>query len=83
MEFDTFLNLLLDQSSNHVGIDVNPISSKAYTNVSDGLVSEDAIMAASISYIYTTTSPASRLPSCSSPDRRRQAVQRQCAGGHL
>uniref|UniRef100_A0A0D3H6E9 Legume lectin domain-containing protein n=1 Tax=Oryza barthii TaxID=65489 RepID=A0A0D3H6E9_9ORYZ len=40
MEFDTFLNLLLDQSSNHVGIDVNPISSKAYTNVSDGLIGD-------------------------------------------
>lgn len=50
VEFDTFLNLLLDQSSNHVGIDVNTIISKAYTNVTKGLVSEDAIMAATISY---------------------------------
>ncbi|XP_062179577.1 L-type lectin-domain containing receptor kinase IX.1-like [Phragmites australis] len=50
VEFDTFYNSQWDHSQNHVGIDVNSINSKAYKNVTKGLVSEDAIMTGMISY---------------------------------
>ncbi|RLM61749.1 hypothetical protein C2845_PM14G08120 [Panicum miliaceum] len=61
VEFDTSLNNQWDRTINHVGIDVNSIGSKAYVNVTKGLVSEDAIMTAKISYNNVTGILAARL----------------------
>ncbi|KAL6873739.1 hypothetical protein ACP4OV_013821 [Aristida adscensionis] len=49
VEFDKFKHYY-DPSDNHVGIDVNSIDSKAYTNVDENLASDDAIVTARISY---------------------------------
>ncbi|GJN12737.1 hypothetical protein PR202_ga31043 [Eleusine coracana subsp. coracana] len=54
VEYDTFFNDQWDQSSNDLGIDINSIKSQASTPVTKGLVSEDAIMAATISYYNLT-----------------------------
>ncbi|KAL6598253.1 hypothetical protein ACP70R_046418 [Stipagrostis hirtigluma subsp. patula] len=50
-----------DPSDNHVGIDVNSIDSKAYTNVTGNIVSDDAIMTAKISYDNITGVLAAQL----------------------
>ncbi|XBI14571.1 hypothetical protein VPH35_057142 [Triticum aestivum] len=60
VEFDTFRGTW-DHSDNHVGIDVNSINSRAYTNVTKRLVSEDAVMTAEISYDNRTGILVARL----------------------
>jgi hypothetical protein len=55
VEFDTVFNDQWDKTTYHIGIDVNSIYSKAYVNVTKGLVSEDAIMTAKISYNNLTS----------------------------
>ena len=54
VEFDTYLNPW-DHSDNHMGIDVNSLDSRAYTNVTKRLVSNDAILTAQISYDNRTS----------------------------
>ncbi|KAL6873738.1 hypothetical protein ACP4OV_013820 [Aristida adscensionis] len=49
VEFDK-IEQAYDPSDNHVGIDVNSINSKAYTNVTENLASVDDIVTARISY---------------------------------
>ncbi|KAM3206598.1 hypothetical protein ACQJBY_061983 [Aegilops geniculata] len=60
VEFDTYRNFM-DHSNNHVGIDVNSIDSRAYTNVTKRLVSDDTIMTAEISYDNRTGVLVARL----------------------
>ncbi|XBI23316.1 hypothetical protein VPH35_051895 [Triticum aestivum] len=60
VEFDTFLSSW-DHSNNHIGIDVNSINSRAYTNVTERLVSDDTIMTAEISYDNRTGVLVARL----------------------
>ncbi|OEL13072.1 Agglutinin-2 [Dichanthelium oligosanthes] len=60
VEFDTWLSEW-DKSRYHMGIDVNSIDSKAYVNVTKGLVSEDANMTAKISYNNLTGILAAHL----------------------
>uniref|UniRef100_A0A8R7VHB9 non-specific serine/threonine protein kinase n=1 Tax=Triticum urartu TaxID=4572 RepID=A0A8R7VHB9_TRIUA len=60
VEFDTVLGDF-DASNSRVGIDVNSIKSKAYTNVTRSMVTDDAIMAAEISYDAETGVLAARL----------------------
>ncbi|KAF7092996.1 hypothetical protein CFC21_095435 [Triticum aestivum] len=49
VEFNTYFSPM-DHSNNHVGIDVNSINSKAYTNVTKRLGSDDAVMTVEVSY---------------------------------
>ncbi|KAF7025511.1 hypothetical protein CFC21_037685 [Triticum aestivum] len=60
VEFDAYPNSW-DHSDNHVGIDVNSIDSRAYTNVTKRLVSDDAVMTAEISYDNRTGVLIARL----------------------
>ncbi|KAE8802387.1 L-type lectin-domain containing receptor kinase IX.1 [Hordeum vulgare] len=60
VEFDTFLNPI-DHSNNHVGIDVNSIDSRAYTNVTERLGSDDAVLTAEVTYDNRTGALFARL----------------------
>nr|BAJ84984.1 predicted protein [Hordeum vulgare subsp. vulgare] len=60
VEFDTYLNSK-DHSNNHVGIDVNSIDSRAYTNVTERLGSDDAVITAGVTYDNLTGLLAARL----------------------
>ncbi|XBI60988.1 hypothetical protein VPH35_041849 [Triticum aestivum] len=61
VEFDTFRSAW-DHNDNHVGIDVNSINSRAYTNVAKRLVSDDNnTMTAEISYDNRTGVLVARL----------------------
>uniref|UniRef100_M8D5M0 non-specific serine/threonine protein kinase n=1 Tax=Aegilops tauschii TaxID=37682 RepID=M8D5M0_AEGTA len=49
VEFDTYFSPM-DHSNNHVGIDVDSINSKAYTNVTKRLGSDNAVVTVEVSY---------------------------------